>query len=271
MSDTELGLFNFSSVPDGYRQYLQPAVFDPWARELLAFLPPESGDMILDVASGTGAVAHAAAHIAGPSGRVIASDVSPLMLAESRLERADDRATVEPLESPADHLALPDGSVDVVYCQQGVQFMPDRNAVMTEMLRVLRPGGVVGIAVWSDKARPEPFASYARILQEYGIPEPYPRAYDTSVVTMSEREIKDLLTTAGYLQSTVRTVELPLIWPEPKWAALGITGYTYGPTVASLSQPDQEAVFASIVKEASGGIPPVVMKAVLGRGVAGER
>ncbi len=76
---------------------------------LLAFAPPASGDVILDVAAGTGAVTH------GPGGRVIASDISPLMLAESRQERTDDRAAVESLESPADHLALPDGSVDVVY------------------------------------------------------------------------------------------------------------------------------------------------------------
>lgn len=82
---------------------------------LLAFAPPANGDVILDVAAGTGAVAHAASHIAGPGGRVIASDISPLMLAESRQERTDDRAAVESLESPADHLALPDGSVDVVY------------------------------------------------------------------------------------------------------------------------------------------------------------
>jgi ubiquinone/menaquinone biosynthesis C-methylase UbiE len=269
MSDKP-GLFNFTSVPDGYRQYLQPAVFDPWARELLAFVPPASGDVILDVASGTGAVAHAAARMAGPEGRVIASDVSPLMLARSRLEGSDDRAAVEPLESPADHLDLPDGSVDVVYCQQGLQFMPDRHAAMTEMFRVLRPGGMVGVAVWSDRARPEPFASYARILRAHGIPEPYPDAYDTLAVTMSEREIEGLLTTAGSLQPLVRTVDLPLVWPEPQSAAFGITGSTYGPAVAALTEPEQEAVFAAIVMEASAGGPPALMKAVVGRGVAGS-
>lgn len=271
MSDTESGLFNVTSVPDGYRQYLQPAVFDPWARELLAFAPPASGDVILDVAAGTGAVAHAASDIAGPGGRVVASDISPLMLAESRQERTDDRAAVESLESPADHLALPDGSVDVVYCQQGMQFMPDRHAVMAEILRVLRPGGVVGIAVWSNGTPPEPFDSYARILRAHNIPEPYPSAYDTSAVTMSESEIEFLLRSAGYREPTVLTVELPLVWPEPESAAFGITGSTYGPAVASLSRAEQEEVFASIVKEASGEKPHAVMRAVLGRGLPVRR
>src|SRR5579872_2505704 len=102
MSDSEPALFNFTSVPDGYRRYLQPVMFDPWARELLSFVPPAPGAVVLDVATGTGAVAHLAASVVGPGGRVIASDVSPLMLDGVRRPAADDRAAVEPLECPAD-------------------------------------------------------------------------------------------------------------------------------------------------------------------------
>ncbi len=67
---------------------------------------------------------------------------------------------------------------------------------------------------------------------------------------------------------TVRTVEVPLLWPEPRWAALGVTGSTYGPTVAALGRPEQDAVFAAIERQA-GGDPPAIMRAVLGRAVAG--
>jgi ubiquinone/menaquinone biosynthesis C-methylase UbiE len=267
MSDPATGMFNFTSVPDSYRRYLQPAVFDPWARELLAFAPPSLGDLVLDVASGTGAVAHAVAALVGPHGRVIASDVSPLMLAAVTLGATHDRAAVEPLESPADGLALPDEVVDAVYCQQGLQFMSDRGAVITEMLRVLRPGGALGVAVWSDQVPPEPFASYARILRDHDVPEPYTNAYDTSVVTMSEGEIETLLSTSGSVHTSVRTVEVPLMWPEIRWAALGITGTTYGPAVTTLAPPKQAALFATI-EEQAGSAPPVMMRAVLGRTVA---
>jgi ubiquinone/menaquinone biosynthesis C-methylase UbiE len=267
VSDSEPDLFNFTSVPDGYRQYLQPTIFDAWARELLAFVTPSLGDVVLDVATGTGAVAHAASSLVGPEGRVIASDLSPLMLAEVKRDATDERAAVEPLESPADHLAVEDGAVDAVYCQQGLQFMADRDAVIGEFLRVLRSGGTVGIAVWSDEAPPEPFASYARILQDADVPEPYPNAYDTSAVTMSERQIDRLLMHSGSRDSIVRTVEVPLHWPDRRWAALGITGSTYGPTVAALDQSQQESVFAAI-EEQVGGHAPVTMKAVLGRTTA---
>ncbi|HEX3459590.1 MAG TPA: methyltransferase domain-containing protein [Acidimicrobiales bacterium] len=267
MSESRSGLFNFSSVPDAYREHLQPSVFDPWAHALLAFVPPESGSVILDVAAGTGAVAHAAAVIAGPRGRVIAADVSSMMLADAGLAPSDYRAPVELLECPADKLALPDASFDVVYCQQGLQFMPDRAAVMTEVLRVLRPGGSAGIAVWSDRKPPEPFDMYARVLQEHGIAEPYPGAYDLTKVTMSEAEIEALLTAAGFPRPTVRTVDLLLDWPDAEVAALGILGSTYGQTVASLNAEEQAEVFASIVEEASDGRPRL-MSAVVGRGVA---
>jgi hypothetical protein len=76
-----------------------------------------------------------------------------------------------------------------------------------------------------------------------------------------------LLTTVGTEHATVRTIEVPLLWPERRWAALGITGSTYGPTVAALGQGEQDAVFAAIERQA-GGDPPVIMKAVLGRAVA---
>jgi ubiquinone/menaquinone biosynthesis C-methylase UbiE len=62
-------------------------------------------------------------------------------------KQPDGQAAAEPLESPADHLDLPDWAVDAVYCQQGVQFMSDRHAAITKVLRVLRPGGAFGVAI----------------------------------------------------------------------------------------------------------------------------
>ncbi len=87
---------------------------------------------------------------------------------------------------------------------------------------------------------------------------------------MSESDIEFLPRSAGSRETTVRAVELPLVWPEPEAAAFGITGSTYGPAVASLSGAALEEVFTSIVKEASGEKPPAVMRAMLGRGIAGE-
>jgi ubiquinone/menaquinone biosynthesis C-methylase UbiE len=263
------GLFNFTSVPDAYRQYLQPSVFDPWARALLDFVRPALGEVVLDVAAGTGAVSHAASPLVGSTGRVIASDLSPLMLAATGLAASGDRAAVDTLESSADHLNLDDGSIDVGYCQQGLQFMPDRARVMRELHRVLRPGGRAGIAVWAAGRPPEPFDTYARVLQAHEVPEPYPNAYDTTAVTMSEGELEDVFTAAGFRQVSVRTVELPLAWPDADAGAFGLMGSSYGPAVAALPAAKQQSIFAAIVQEGTAGAT-AVMAAVFGRGSVAE-
>ena len=133
---------------------------------------------------------------------------------------------------------------------------------MAELHRVLRPGGTVAVAIWSDQASPEPFATYASILQGLGVVEPYPYAYDTSTVTMSEDDVEGLLVGGSLLDVKVGTVELPLAWPEPSWAAHGILGSSFGPTVAKLSPEERDSVFNSILEDdlSRGG----VMSAVLG-------
>ena len=72
---------------------------------------------------------------------------------------------------------------------------------------------------------------------------------------MSESEIEHLLTAAASQQTAVSIVEVPLLWPEPQWAAFGITGSTYGPAVAALGRPQQEALFAAIEEQVSNDPP----------------
>lgn len=129
---------------DAYERHLVPRLFAPSAAELVEALSPQPGDHVLDVASGTGIVARHAARRVGADGRVTAVDVSPAMVTVAR--------AVAPADAPiAFHVAdavalpLPDGSVDAVACQQGLQFLTDRRAAVAEMRRVLRPGG--GLAV----------------------------------------------------------------------------------------------------------------------------
>ncbi|MGP0050941.1 MAG: methyltransferase domain-containing protein, partial [Solirubrobacteraceae bacterium] len=75
--------FTSHSVPDEYERHLVPAVFEPWAEILLDAVGISPGSRVLDIASGTGVVARAAARRAGCDGQVVASDVSGPMLARS--------------------------------------------------------------------------------------------------------------------------------------------------------------------------------------------
>src|SRR5262249_28586791 len=109
----------------------------------------ETGERVLDVACGTGAVARVAADLVGEGGRVVGVDVNRAMLRVAR-------ARLPGLEwCEASVLALPfagDG-FDAVFCQLGLQFFPDRPAALSEMRRVLAPGGRFGASVYSSIER----------------------------------------------------------------------------------------------------------------------
>jgi ubiquinone/menaquinone biosynthesis C-methylase UbiE len=128
-----------------YERFLVPLLFDTSARDLLDRLHVRSGDRVLDVACGTGAVARHAAQRVEPDGEVVAVDLSPGMLAAAKEAAASRSIRWE--EASADALPLEDGHVDVVCCQQGLQFFGDRPAALAEMHRVTTPGGRLGVSV----------------------------------------------------------------------------------------------------------------------------
>jgi ubiquinone/menaquinone biosynthesis C-methylase UbiE len=138
---------------EAYEQYLGPAISDPWTRVLLEYAAPQPGERALDVACGTGSVARQVAPMVGAQGKVVALDVNQDMLAVARALPAPAGATIEWLEGNALSLDLSDDAFDLVLCQQGLQFFPDRPAALREMRRVLTEGGRVAISVWQALQR----------------------------------------------------------------------------------------------------------------------
>src|SRR5580704_7030812 len=93
--------FTAVSVPQAYERFMLRQMFEPWARELTAHAVLQAGWSVLDVATGLGPVAREAAAAVGPSGRVVASDISEAMLAlASRWPNLSGQASVEFLLSP---------------------------------------------------------------------------------------------------------------------------------------------------------------------------
>ena len=132
-----------------YDEILVPRVFDPFAEVLLDGVGLSAGLEVLDIACGPGTVSRRVAPRLGPEGRVTACDLSPAMLEVAAGKPAlDDAAPITYLQCPADELDVPDGAFDIVLCQQGLQFFPDRLGALAEMRRALKPGGRAGVAVW---------------------------------------------------------------------------------------------------------------------------
>lgn len=128
-----------------YERNLVTRFTDPWAADLVERLEPRAGERVLDVACGTGIVARHAAALVGPDGEVIGTDVSPAMLSAAR-EATAHLDNVSLKEAPAEQLPFPDATFDVVTCQAGLMFFPDRAAALAEIARVTKPGGRLGIS-----------------------------------------------------------------------------------------------------------------------------
>ena len=144
MSETPLQAPN---PADAYEGFFVPHLFAPWARDLVARTEPRPGERVLDVACGTGVVVREVLPIVGPNGRVTGADFNPAMLAVART-KIPDGAPVEWYEASAEALPLPDAAFDLLLCQQGLQFFPDKPGAVGEFRRVLAPGGRVALSVW---------------------------------------------------------------------------------------------------------------------------
>jgi ubiquinone/menaquinone biosynthesis C-methylase UbiE len=140
------------SVPDNYERHLVPSIFGPWARDLVVAANLRSGERVLDIACGTGIVARTAARNIGSSSSVVGLDLSGPMLAAARSAAAHENVTIEWREGSAVDLPLADAAFDVVFCQQGLQFFPDRAAALSEMYRVLTPGGRLVLSIWEESS-----------------------------------------------------------------------------------------------------------------------
>ncbi len=130
-----------------YESSLVPLIFAPYADELAARAQALHPTSVLEVACGTGVVTRALSKFLSAACAITATDLNEAMVAH-----AERVGTIRPVTwRQADALALPyaNESFDVVICQFGVMFFPDRVAAYREIRRVLRPGGTFLFNVWN--------------------------------------------------------------------------------------------------------------------------
>jgi ubiquinone/menaquinone biosynthesis C-methylase UbiE len=197
-------------LAEAYERYMVPAIFGPWAGDLLDTAALRPGERVLDVACGTGVIARAAAPRVGPAGAVVGLDLNPPMLAVA--------AALPPVAGAAiawqtgDVLALPftDQSFDVIICQQGLQFFPDRSAALREMHRVLAPSGRVALAVWRPIEHSPGFAVLAEALDRHIGSDLLTGPFSLGDATV----LRALLEQAGFHDVMIRAVAKTLRFPS---------------------------------------------------------
>jgi ubiquinone/menaquinone biosynthesis C-methylase UbiE len=135
------------SIPALYDRYLGPLLFAPYAADLAARAAAVAPKRILETAAGTGIVTEALAR-ALPDVEIVATDLNLAMLdvAAGRVRAANVRFQAADAQS----LPFQDASFDLVVCQFGVMFFPDRVGAYREAKRVLKPGGAFLFNAWDS-------------------------------------------------------------------------------------------------------------------------
>ncbi len=149
MSSEKVAAFA-GTLAEFYDRYLVPLNFAPYAEVVAdrakALLPRR----ILETAAGTGVVTEALARILPTDVTITATDLNEAMIERGKVKPGMERVNWQ----QADAMKLPflDGAFDLIVCQFGVMFFPDKRASFDESFRVLTPGGAYLFVVWDDYA-----------------------------------------------------------------------------------------------------------------------
>lgn len=154
------------AAAENYERAFVPAFFAQWAPMLCEAARLAPGHRVLDAACGTGIVARTAAPLVAPSGRVVGLDVSDAMLAIARRVAPE----LEFHRGDVAALPFPDWSFDAALCQMALMFLPDREAAVGELARVVRPGGVVALLVPGPLSEQPGFTPFIEVATRHAGP-----------------------------------------------------------------------------------------------------
>ena len=159
---TETSDFQISNdAAEVYERLFVPALFGQWAEQIAEAARIGAGDRVLDVGCGTGVLTRAAADRVELAQQVTGLDRNEGMLAVARRVRPQ----IDWRQGDASALPFADHSFDVVVSQFALMYFSDRTAALTEMMRVLKPGGRLAIAVWGPFERATSYIILMEIAQ----------------------------------------------------------------------------------------------------------
>lgn len=232
------------SIPQYYDEGLGPLIFEDYAADIAQRVTAGGPRRVLETAAGTGIVTRALRDALPADARLTATDLNPPML---EIARAKFRPGEQVAFEAADATALPfaDDSFDVVVCQFGAMFFPDKDASYRDVYRVLAPGGRYVFNVW-DSHRYNPFGRITHEVVGSFFPADPPQFMKTPF-SYAFDPIKDSMVAAGFSDISVAVVRLEKEIPD---AAAFARGLVYGSPlidqIGSRGDVDPQRIFEAV-------------------------
>jgi aconitate hydratase len=216
-------------------------------RRMAEIVAPKSGDYCLDVATASGNLAIALAKRVGPEGKVLAIDLAEGMIEfASRKARAHKIRNVDFVRMDAQKLEFEDSTFDVVTCGLALFYFPDIEGALNEMLRVLKPGGRLGVSSADAENAFSPLSEpyMAGLRKASDVLQLNPPAYsDVAVLTRRQDTLEGLIKQAGFEHVEVHEEDIPVRFNSfEDWWAYG-RGSTWGEILLDQMGEEQRTEF----------------------------
>jgi ubiquinone/menaquinone biosynthesis C-methylase UbiE len=217
---TEIDKVFAGSIPEIYDTYLVPLIFESFAADLAGRAAALKPGSVLETAAGSGVVTRALTPKLAADARYVVTDLNQPML-DRAVKRQTPDTRIEWKQADALKLPLPDKSFDVVCCQFGVMFFPDRVRGYAEARRVLKPGGQFLFNAW-DRIEDNEFAHVVTEAAAIVFPDDPPRFLARTPHGYHDINlIRDELNEAGFSQIEITTIKQTSSAPSPRHPAIG--------------------------------------------------
>ena len=236
-------IFWSGSFPQNYDDHLGPFIFRPYALDLVSRIDTTGLQTVLELACGTGQVTQPLLDHLPPSAQLTATDLSPDMMTVAKAKISAPNLHWEQVDMTA--IPYDDDTFNLIVCQFGIMFAPDKPTAFSEMYRVLKPGGRLLFNTWGAIANNRVFAVFNEVMI---------RLMDTNLGASAQgpfsmpddKAVLDLIRAAGFKNSHAEPVAMI---GEAASANQAATGFFQGSAISVAMKEKNPDMAANIQRE----------------------